>query len=91
MCGCECFISAKIIHSLLLSWRDRYLKKLKNIIQNYQNRSSGGKYNGIYEIYKNTVMPHRRHIYVKAPDMENAIMCVYPHSDHALPHCKCVL
>ena len=27
MCGCECCISAKIIHSSLLSWRDRYLKK----------------------------------------------------------------
>ena len=25
MCGCECCISAKIIHSSLLSWRDRYL------------------------------------------------------------------
>ena len=26
MCGCECFISTKSIHSSLLSWRDRYLK-----------------------------------------------------------------
>ena len=26
MCGCECFISAKSIHSSLLSWRDRYLE-----------------------------------------------------------------
>ena len=24
MCGCECCISAKSIHSSLLSWRDRY-------------------------------------------------------------------
>ena len=23
-CGCECYISAKIIHSLLLSWINRY-------------------------------------------------------------------
>ena len=30
MCGCECCISAKIIHSSLLSWRDKYLKKLKD-------------------------------------------------------------
>ena len=29
MCGCECCIYAKIIHSSLLSWRDRYLKKSK--------------------------------------------------------------
>ena len=26
MCGCECCISTKSIHSSLLSWRDRYLK-----------------------------------------------------------------
>ena len=26
MCGCECCISAKIMHSSLLSWRDRYKK-----------------------------------------------------------------
>ena len=26
MCGCEYCISAKSIHSSLLSWRDRYLK-----------------------------------------------------------------
>ena len=26
MCGCECCISAKSIHSSLLSWRDMYLK-----------------------------------------------------------------
>ena len=30
MCGCECCISDKILHSILLSWRDRYLKKLKD-------------------------------------------------------------
>ena len=29
MCGCECLISAKSIHSLLLYWRDRYLKNSK--------------------------------------------------------------
>ena len=26
MCGCKCCISAKIIHSSLISWSDRYLK-----------------------------------------------------------------
>ena len=30
ICGCECCISAKSIHSSLISWRDRYLKKLKD-------------------------------------------------------------
>ena len=36
-------------------------------------------------------MPHGNHIYAKASDMENATMCTYPQSEHALPHCKCVL
>ena len=36
-------------------------------------------------------MPHGSHIYAKASDMENATMCTYPHSDHALPHWKYVL
>ena len=27
MCGCECCISDKSIHSSLLSWHDRYLEK----------------------------------------------------------------
>ena len=30
MCGCEFCISAKSIHSSLISWRDRYLKKIKD-------------------------------------------------------------
>ena len=45
----------------------------------------------IYETYKNAVMPHRRHIYFKASDMEQATMCAYNQSDHALPHYKYVL
>ena len=36
MCGCECCISSEIIHSSFLSWRDRYLKKLKDKSQNDQ-------------------------------------------------------
>ena len=36
-------------------------------------------------------MPHGSHIYAKASDMANATMCTYPQSEHALPHCKCVL
>ena len=65
MCGCECCISAKSIHSSLISWRDRYLKKLKDTIQNAQNRRSGEKENRIYETYKNTFMPNGRLIYAK--------------------------
>ena len=65
MWGFECCISAKMIHSLLLSWRDRCLKKLKDKIQNTQSRRSGEKAHHIYTTYKNTVTPHRRHIYAK--------------------------
>ena len=41
------------------------------------------KINDIYETYKNTVMPHGRHIYSKAYDMEKATICAYSQSDHA--------
>ena len=86
MGGCECCISDKSIHSSFLSWRDRYLEKLKYQIQNAQIRRSDEKENFIYETYKNTLMPHGRHIYAKASDMENDTMCKYPQSDNALPH-----
>ena len=52
MWGCECCISAKSIHLSLLSWRDRYLKKIKDKILISQSRRSGEKVNHIYETYK---------------------------------------
>ena len=36
-------------------------------------------------------MPHGRHIYAKAYDMEKSRMCAYPQSNHALPPWECVL
>ena len=90
MCGCKFCISAKTIHSSLLSWSDKYLKKLKYKSQNSQSRSSSEKSHHIYETYKNTVMPHGRDIYAKASDMSKAKMYTYPQSDHAIPHWKCV-
>ena len=90
MCGCECCIYAKSIYSSLLSWRDRYLTKLKDKIQNDQSRRSGEKAHHIYETYKNTVMSHGCHIYAKAYDMAKAKMCTYPQSEHSLPHWKYV-
>ena len=60
MCGCECLISAKSIHSLLLYWRDMYLKKITEQNQNSQIRRSGEESHHIYETYKNTVMPYGR-------------------------------
>ena len=67
------------------------MEKLKDQSQNAQRRRSGEKEHHIYTTYKNTVMPHGSHIYAKASDMENATMCTHPQSEHALPHCKCVL
>ena len=68
MCGCEYFISSQIIHSSLISWRDRYFKKLKDQSQNSQSRRSGEKAHHIYTTYKNKVMPHGSNIYAKASD-----------------------
>ena len=82
MCGCECCISAKSIHYSLLSWCDRYLKVLKDKIQNAQIIRSGERAHQIYTTYKNTVMPHGSYIYATASDMENATMCAYPQSEH---------
>ena len=48
------------------------------------------KENNIYETYKNTVMPHGRHIYAKVYDMAKATMFAYSQSDHALTHWKYV-
>ena len=86
ICDCECCISDKSIHSSLLSWLDRYLKKIKNQSQNAQKRRSGEKSHHIYKTYKNTVMSHGSHIYAKAPYTEKAKMCTYPQYDHALPN-----
>ena len=65
---------------------DRYLEKLKDQIQNAQIRRSGEKSHHIYETYKNTVIPHGRHIYAKASGIEKATMSPYPQSDRELPH-----
>ena len=36
-------------------------------------------------------MPHGHHVYAKASDIENATMCAYPQSDHAISQCKFAL
>ena len=91
MCGCECCISTKSMHSSLLPWRDFYSKNLKDLSQNSQNRRYGVKSNHIYETYKNLVVPHGNLIYTKAYEMAKATISANPQSDYALPHCKCVL
>ena len=50
--GCECLISDKSIHSSLLSWSDIYLRNIKNLSQNAQNRRSGEKANHLFDTYK---------------------------------------
>ena len=45
----------------------------------------------IYETYKNTMMPHGRHICAKFSDMVNAKTCAYPQYNHAFPHWEYVL
>ena len=66
MCGCECCISTKSIHSSYLSWCDHYLMKLKDLSQNSQKQRSGEIVNSLFETYKKSVMPHGRHIYSTA-------------------------
>ena len=42
MCGCECCISAKNIHSSLLSWRDRYFENLRISVKMLKTQCLGG-------------------------------------------------
>ena len=91
MSVCECCINAKNIHSYLLSWRDCYIKKTKNQINNVQNRRTGEIENRILETYTKSVMRHGHHIYKTASSIDMETMCAYPPYQHALPHCKCVL
>ena len=79
------------MHSSLISWRDRYLIKTKDLSKNTQNRRSGGKSNLIYETFKNIVIPHGLRIYVKANDMAKAIICANSKLDNALSHWTFVL
>ena len=78
MCSFECCLSSKCIHSSLLSWRDIYLKNLKDIGKNKQNRRYDEIANSLFETYKNYVMMHGRHIYAAVSDMFMATMCEYP-------------
>ena len=62
-CGCECCISAKIMRSSLLKWRDLRFKQLKDRSHNAQNRRSGELSSRLFETYKNSARPHGCHIY----------------------------
>ena len=88
MCGCECFISAKIIHYLLLTWYGCHMKQLKYQNQNVKNRSSIEIASCIFETYKNSVRSHGFHIYNTAVYMAMAKMCTYPYTYHEIMHWK---
>ena len=91
ICGCECCISPKSIHSTLLSWCDCYLNIIKDISQNTQNERSGEIVTCLFETYRNSVIPHGHHIYATTSDIAMAKMCAYPPYLYALPHWKFVL
>ena len=67
------------------------MKKIKDQICNAQNRRSGEMMNNIFETYKNSVMPHGKHMLRIAYVMAISTICTYPLSKHALSHRKCVL
>ena len=64
VCGFECSVSAKSIHSSSLSWCDSYLRDLNGLSQNAQNRRSGEKYNRLFDTYK-TMWCHIGVIYMQ--------------------------
>ena len=91
MCGCDFCISAKSMHSYLLSWRDFYLNKLKDLSQSAKNIRSSEMDNILFETYKKYFMPHGCLIYQTESDRDMSTICAYTPSQHELPHCKCVL
>ena len=91
MCGCQCCTSDKNIYLSLLSWHDRYFKNLRTSAKILKTEGPREKQIRIYGTYKNSIMLHQSHIYVKAYDMAKATMCAYPQPDHMLPHWKFVL
>ena len=47
--------------------------------------------NYVFDTYKNSVMPHGKHMLKTAYGMDVATMCAYKSSKYALPHWRCVL
>ena len=58
------------------------LKKTQGSNPKCSKQKVWGKKICIYKTYKNTVIPHGRHIYAKATDMVKTKMCEYPQSYH---------
>ena len=51
-----------------------------------KNRRFDKMANRIFKTYKNSVMPHGKHIPKTSSGMTMATMCAYPSSTYALPH-----
>ena len=47
--------------------------------------------NLLFETYKNSVIPHGKHMFQTASDMAMTKICAYTSSSYSLPHWKCVL
>ena len=89
MCGCKCCISAKSMHSSLLTWISCRLKHLKNRSHNAQNRRSGEISSRIFETYSNDVWPHGFHFYNTTSKIYMAKFCPCTSKYHGLLQCKC--
>ena len=88
MCGCECCIYSKSMHSSLLSWRESFFEKTQDQICNSQKIRSGEMSNNLFEIYKHYVTPHRNHMFQTESDIAMVTMCEYIPSNYELPHWK---
>ena len=85
MCGCECCISAKIMHSYLITCHNR-LKHLKDKSHNAQNRRSGEISSHIFETYKNALRAHGCHIYNTTTYMTMEKLCPSIFEHHGIPY-----
>ena len=79
------------MHSYLLTWRNCFLKHLKNRSHNAQNRSSSEISSRIFKTYNNYVQPHGFHIYNTPAGMAMAKMYPYTSKNYGLPQFNCLL
>ena len=91
ICGYECFITDRIMHSSLLAWSNFHLKQLKDQSLDAQNISSVEIASRIFETYKNSVKPDGCHNHKTGAYMTMSIMFPFTSTQNGLPHWKCVL
>ena len=91
MCSFECCISAKSVHSYLLTYSNRFLKQIKARSHNGQNIMSGEISSRIFETYMNAIRPCGYHIYNTSSEMTMVTMFSCDSKHNGLPNWKCVL